>query len=59
MTEPLPGGASKGNFISPEDLKIMLDEYYTARGWDVSSGKPGKEKLAELKLEFLAGDMGH
>ena len=59
MTEPLPGGASKGNFISPADLKIMLDEYYAVRGWDVATGKPGKEKLAELKLNFLAGDMGH
>ena len=38
MTEPLKKGGSKGQFISKDDLKLMLDEYYTARGWDVKTG---------------------
>jgi aldehyde:ferredoxin oxidoreductase len=31
MTEPLKSGTSKGHLISKEDLKVMLDEYYTVR----------------------------
>ena len=54
MTEPLKAGASKGHFISKDDLKQMLDEYYTARGWDVATGSPTREKLVELGLEYAA-----
>jgi aldehyde:ferredoxin oxidoreductase len=54
MTEPLKAGASKGHFISKDDLKQMLDEYYTARGWDVATGSPTREKLVELGLEYVA-----
>jgi aldehyde:ferredoxin oxidoreductase len=34
------------------DYEKMLDEYYEARGWDVRSGVPTKEKLVELGLEL-------
>ena len=57
MTEPLKAGASKGHFISKADLKQMLDEYYTARGWDVATGVPTREKLVELGLEYVAADL--
>jgi len=33
------------------ELEPMLDEYYTARGWDLKSGLPTAEKLRELRLE--------
>jgi aldehyde:ferredoxin oxidoreductase len=49
MTEKIKSGASAGAVISPEDLEIMLDEYYEARGWD-KSGKPTESKLKELGL---------
>jgi aldehyde:ferredoxin oxidoreductase len=58
MTEPLKGGASKGQLISPEDLKQMLDEYYEARGWDVETGVPTKAKLEELGLAYAAEKIG-
>ena len=58
MTEPLKGGASKGQLISQADLKLMLDEYYEARGWDVNTGVPTKEKLLELGLDDVAKDLG-
>jgi aldehyde:ferredoxin oxidoreductase len=58
MTEPIKGGASKGHFISKEDLDLMLDEYYTARGWDVKTGAPTKEKLDELGLGYVANELG-
>ncbi len=51
MTEPIKEGLSKGNYISKDDLNMMLDEYYTARGWDIKTGMPTKEKLEELGLE--------
>ena len=54
MTEPLKAGASKGQVISGNDLKQMLDEYYQARGWDVETGVPSRAKLAELGLDYVA-----
>ena len=57
MTEPIPGGASKGQLISAEDLNKMLDEYYEARGWDKKTGVPSREKLEELELTYIADDL--
>jgi aldehyde:ferredoxin oxidoreductase len=54
MTEPIPDGASKGQRISQADLDAMLDEYYEARGWDVQTGHPKKDKLEELGLGYVA-----
>ena len=54
MTEPLKAGASKGQVIGREDLDQMLDEYYTARGWEVETGKPSRVKLVELGLDYAA-----
>ncbi|MCK5099240.1 MAG: hypothetical protein KAR45_14115, partial [Desulfobacteraceae bacterium] len=34
--------------------KQMLDEYYTARGWDVETGSPKREILKSLDLEYVA-----
>ena len=50
LTEPIKEGGSKGHYISKEELKFMLDEYYAARNWTVE-GIPTKEKLEELGLE--------
>lgn len=51
LTEPLQAGASQGHVVGVEDFRTMLDEYYLARGWDVATGVPTREKLAELGLE--------
>jgi len=49
LEQPMPaGGASAGSVL---ELEPMLDEYYRARGWDVQTGLPRPEKLAELGLE--------
>ncbi|HUT72935.1 MAG TPA: aldehyde ferredoxin oxidoreductase family protein [Desulfatiglandales bacterium] len=58
MKEPLRSGASKGHFISIDDLKQMLDEYYTVRGWDLDSGIPTREKLEELGLGYVSDQLG-
>ncbi|MBW1945557.1 MAG: aldehyde ferredoxin oxidoreductase family protein [Deltaproteobacteria bacterium] len=57
LTEPLKGGASKGHFISKDELNQMLDEYYAERGWDVTTGAPTREKLTELGLEYVADQL--
>jgi aldehyde:ferredoxin oxidoreductase len=54
--EPLKGGASKGQHIPQEDLDIMLDEYYAARGW-TPQGVPTPEKLAELNLAGVSDQL--
>jgi aldehyde:ferredoxin oxidoreductase len=36
--------------LTQEKLDLMLDEYYTARGWDVKTSIPTREKLSELNL---------
>ncbi len=35
------------------DLELMLDEYYSERGWDKETGLPTKESLKNLGLENL------
>jgi aldehyde:ferredoxin oxidoreductase len=57
MTEPLKEGASKGQLISKDDLRQMLDEYYTERGWDRATGTPSREKLEELGLGGVADEL--
>jgi len=57
MTEPLKEGASKGQVISKDELKQMLDEYYKERGWDVHTGTPTQEKLEALGLGYVAKAM--
>jgi aldehyde:ferredoxin oxidoreductase len=58
MTEPLKAGGSKGQLISKEDLNLMLDEYYTVRGWDLKKGTPTRAKLIELGLRYVADELG-
>jgi len=58
MTEPLQSGASRGHLISKDDLKVMLDEYYTMRGWNLNTGIPTREKLVELGLHDVADQLG-
>ena len=39
------------------DFKHMLEAYYQARGWDTKTGKPQKEKLQSLGLEWVVEDI--
>ena len=52
LHEPLPEGASKGQYIDPEDLEKAIKFYYEIMGWD-ENGKPTRAKLWDLKLEWL------
>ncbi|HEY65700.1 MAG TPA: aldehyde ferredoxin oxidoreductase family protein [Caldilineae bacterium] len=55
LQEPMPEGSgdSTGSVL---ELEPMLDEYYRARGWDVRTGLPTREKLEELGLSVRPSD---
>ncbi|UCE10498.1 MAG: aldehyde ferredoxin oxidoreductase family protein, partial [Candidatus Thorarchaeota archaeon] len=49
LEDPLPEGPAEGHVVN---LDVLLDAYYEYRGWD-EHGRPSKEKLEELGLEWL------
>jgi aldehyde:ferredoxin oxidoreductase len=50
---PVPDeGPSKGAYVSQEELDLLLDDYYEARGW-TEEGIPTIEKLKELGMDDL------
>ena len=49
LEDPLPEGPAKGMTVN---LDPLLDAYYDYRGWDKETGKPTKERLKELGLEW-------
>jgi aldehyde:ferredoxin oxidoreductase len=54
MHVPIPDeGPSKGSHVTQEELDLLLDDYYEARGWN-REGIPTLEKLKELGMEDLA-----
>jgi len=53
MHLPVPDeGPSKGAYVSQEELDLLLDDYYEARGWN-KDGIPTIEKLKELGMDDL------
>ena len=38
-------------------MEGLLDNYYDEKGWDIKTGIPTREKLSELGLESVAGDL--
>ena len=54
LEEPMPDGPAKGETV---DLDPLLDAYYEYRGWDKETGKPTKEKLKELGLEWAINEI--
>jgi len=57
VKDPLPAGGSKGAYVKPKDLRMMIQSYYEARGW-TPEGLIPKEKLVALGLEDIAEDIG-
>jgi aldehyde:ferredoxin oxidoreductase len=43
-------GPAKGAVVTQDELDLLLDDYYQARGWNVE-GIPTKAKLKELGME--------
>ncbi|MCL2486960.1 MAG: aldehyde ferredoxin oxidoreductase family protein [Oscillospiraceae bacterium] len=57
MKDPIPSGVAAGSLVTQEELDIMLDGYYEARGWS-KSGVPTAATLAELGLSAYEGICG-
>lgn len=54
LNEPSPDGTCKGQTVN---LKMMLDEYYRTRGWDIKTGLIPRQKLEMLQLKNVADDL--
>jgi aldehyde:ferredoxin oxidoreductase len=51
MNKPVPDdGAAKGAVVTQDELDLLLDDYYEARGW-TKNGLPTKAQLKALGLE--------
>ncbi|MCL1976573.1 MAG: aldehyde ferredoxin oxidoreductase C-terminal domain-containing protein, partial [Candidatus Bathyarchaeota archaeon] len=51
MNQPIKDNCPlKGCVVTSEELDLMLDDYYTSRGWTLK-GIPTKEKLQQLELQ--------
>jgi aldehyde:ferredoxin oxidoreductase len=49
--ESMPSGQFKGQKIDRGAFNRMLDEYYRLHGWEVATGNPLPESVAELGLD--------
>jgi aldehyde:ferredoxin oxidoreductase len=49
LKEPKPEGPSKGSTVP---LDKLLDDFYTAMGWDITKGTPTDKLLNELEIEI-------
>jgi aldehyde:ferredoxin oxidoreductase len=56
LTQPIPGGPSKGMYTPPAEFESLLNEYYQLRGWG-PNGMPTVSKLKELGLEDVITDL--
>jgi aldehyde:ferredoxin oxidoreductase len=55
MREAVPSGPAMGHVLTKEMYDIMLDEYYTLRGWN-ANGVPTAERVHALGLDHLRPD---
>ncbi|MFC1858981.1 aldehyde ferredoxin oxidoreductase family protein [Thermodesulfobacteriota bacterium] len=46
-----------GKVLDENTMDDWLNEYYEERGWDVETGRPGKQKLASLGLDDVAQEL--
>ena len=55
MNQPITDdGPAKGAVVTQDELDLMLDDYYQARGWNVE-GLPTKAKLQALGMQDYQG----
>jgi aldehyde:ferredoxin oxidoreductase len=56
LLQPYADVHSESDSAVPE-FDSMLEAYYAARGWDPDTGYPTREKLIELGLDWVAGEL--
>jgi aldehyde:ferredoxin oxidoreductase len=44
----------EGRYLSENDLRNLLDQLYTSRGWDLQTGVPTKQRLEKIGLTDVA-----
>ena len=49
LSEALPDGVAEGTRLTSDELRVMIDSYYQARGWDENGFVP-RQKLQELNI---------
>jgi aldehyde:ferredoxin oxidoreductase len=57
MEEVQPVGPAKGKKVTKEMLDKLLDEYYTLRNWDPTTGIPTGRSLENLGLEDVKREL--
>jgi aldehyde:ferredoxin oxidoreductase len=57
FTDPIPKGFHKGRKLDRTKFEKMKSEYYSLRGWDVTTGVPTRKKLEELGLKDIANNL--
>lgn len=57
MNDPVQSGPNEGHCITKEEVNILLDEYYQARGWD-ENGIPTRQTLDRVGLFDVGADLG-
>ncbi len=55
-SEPIHSGVSKDKITTEQELGIMKQEYYAARGWD-KNGVPTEQTIKKLRLDFCIKDL--
>jgi aldehyde:ferredoxin oxidoreductase len=56
LLQPYTDHPARADGFAP-DLEHMLEAYYEARGWDLITGVPTKEKLIGLGLDWVVEDL--
>jgi aldehyde:ferredoxin oxidoreductase len=57
MEDPLPDGPAQGMVNDQGTMEMLKDAYYDLRGWERATGIPTPDKLRELGLDGLVGDL--
>jgi aldehyde:ferredoxin oxidoreductase len=57
LRDAMPSGPGKGVHMTEEELRVMIESYYDARGWTKDGFIP-REKLEDLGLTDIAADVG-
>jgi aldehyde:ferredoxin oxidoreductase len=57
LFQPLENGALEGHAMPREEFESALTQLYQIKGWETESGKPTKERLEELTLDWAVSKL--
>ncbi|NLD37834.1 MAG: hypothetical protein GX654_13285 [Desulfatiglans sp.] len=50
--------SKKGNIFDRNDFRLLINEYYSIRGWDIETGIQISDKLKELDMADIGFELG-